>query len=96
MQTSAAGVIYEIFGFIIENVYHKFKIKKFKEQNSSAPYRVLKLLVLLGILFSGYSFTALVSDRTACFASRLTGASAFSAARNLFFAGSRYRLNHNY
>ena len=75
---------------------------KFEEQRTfcSSPKIIFTLnlnfllALLFGVLLAGYSFAALVAYRAAGFASRLAGASAFSAARYLFNFGFCYRLNH--
>ncbi len=60
----------------------------------SAPDLLVLSVILFGVLFSRYPFTALVAYRTACFASGLASASAFAATRYLFFCGLCYSFNH--
>ena len=66
-----------------------------KEAENFCPSFIKKILIVLfGILFSCNSFAALIAYGTAGFASRLAGASAFSATRYFFVAGGSDCLYH--
>ncbi len=67
-----------------------------RSRELSAPRIPLNSVCLFGVLFSCNSFATLVAYRATRFASRLTGASAFSATRNLSFGGFSNSLNHNF